>query len=48
MCPDNIETDTKDPNDSKLVEMFLTNTKRICSGSPNSPLEIANLKAKRK
>jgi hypothetical protein len=28
MCPDNIETDTKDPNDSKLVEMFLTITKK--------------------
>jgi hypothetical protein len=28
MCPDNIETDIKDPNDSKLVEMFLTNTKK--------------------
>jgi len=23
MCPDNIKTDTKHPNDSKLVEMFL-------------------------
>lgn len=27
MCPD-IETDTKDPSDSKLVEMFLPNTKK--------------------
>jgi hypothetical protein len=48
MYPDNIETDTKDPTVSKIIEMFLRNTKRICSGLPNSTLQIANLKARRK